>query len=212
MIGCVASELFQLMKPTLQSLSQTYVLFVTLCYLLLHVWEVILWRRSLDACWHDDITADAYNLGQTGGGSLPQSIEKQVHIRGVQDEHNVKQEEENLDKTAATHRQVEAAREHKGIITDTKNPTIELGLLEEEEALITVDNSGQHSKPGENGENHFDQYPVLKQPIWSVPDPGTEMPPMDAFVLSKAMIEVRAEKNVIAVTFANFAFLDFVFN
>ncbi len=124
----------------------------------------------------------------------------------------MKQEEENLDKTAATHRQVEAAREHKGIITDTKNPTIELGLLEEEEALITVDNSGQHSKPGENGENHFDQYPVLKQPIWSVPDPGTEMPPMDAFVLSKAMIEVRAEKNVIAVTFANFAFLDFVLN
>jgi hypothetical protein len=38
------------------------------------------------------------------------------------------------------------------------------------------------------------------------------MPPTDAFVLSKAMIEVRAEKNVIAVTFANFAFLDFVFN
>ncbi|CAK9200431.1 unnamed protein product [Sphagnum jensenii] len=76
----------------------------------------------------------------------------------------------------------------------------------------TVDNSGQHSKPGENGESHFDQYPVLKQPIWSVPDPGSEMPPMDAFVLSKAMIEVRAEKNVIAVTFANFAFLDFVIN
>lgn len=130
----------------------------------------------------------------------------------MQDEDNVKQEEQNLDKTAATHQQVEAAHEDKGIITDTKNPTIELGLLEEEEALITVDNSGQHSKPGENGESHFDQYPVLKQPIWSVPDPGSEMPPMDAFVLSKAMIEVRAEKNVIAVTFANFAFLDFVIN
>jgi hypothetical protein len=38
------------------------------------------------------------------------------------------------------------------------------------------------------------------------------MPPMDAFVLSKAMMEVRAEKNVIVITFANFAFLDFVFN
>jgi hypothetical protein len=101
-------------------------------------------------------------LGQTWGGSLPQSIEKQVDIRGVQDEDNVKQEEQNMDKTAATHQQVEAAHEDKGIITDTKNPTVELGLLEEEEGLITVDNSGKHSKPGENGENHFDQYHVLK--------------------------------------------------
>jgi hypothetical protein len=51
---------------------------------------------------------------------------------------------------------VEAAHEDKGIITDTKNPTVEVGLVEEEEGLITVDNSGKHSKLGENGENHFD--------------------------------------------------------
>jgi hypothetical protein len=50
-------------------------------------------------------------LGQTGGGSLPQSIEKQVDIRGVQDEDNVKQEEQNMDKTTATHQQVEATHE-----------------------------------------------------------------------------------------------------
>jgi len=37
MIGYVASELFQLLKPVLQSFSQTYVLFLTLCYLLLNV-------------------------------------------------------------------------------------------------------------------------------------------------------------------------------
>jgi hypothetical protein len=35
--------------------------------------------------------------------SLLQSIKKQVDIRGVQDEDNVKEEEQNMDKTAATH-------------------------------------------------------------------------------------------------------------
>lgn len=119
--------------------------------------------------------------------------------------------------------QVEAAAHEKegSSITDSIAHTIELVQREEEEeeeeafaaAAAVEKDADQRSKPGENGESHFDQYPVLKQPIWSVPaELGTKMPPLDAFILSKAMIEVRAKKNVIVVTFANFAFMDFVLN
>lgn len=68
------------------------------------------------------------------------------------------------------------------------------------------------SKPGENGESHFGSYPVLRQPIWTVPPAGSEMPPREAFALTPEMIEFRAKKKVIAVTFANYAFMDFVTN
>ncbi len=115
-----------------------------------------------------------------------------------------------------------AAHEKEGSsITDSMAHTIELAQHEEEEeeeeafaaASAVEKGADQRSKPGENGESYFDQYPVLKQPIWSVPAKlGTKMPPLDAFILSKAMIEVRAKKNVIVVTFANFAFMDFVLN
>ena len=74
------------------------------------------------------------------------------------------------------------------------------------------DRVGHQSKPGENGEIYFGSYPVLRQPIWTVPPVGSEMPPREAFALTKEMIEFRAKKNVIAVTFANFAFMDFVIN
>ena len=81
----------------------------------------------------------------------------------------------------------------------------------------TLANNGGHeiggqSKPGENGESHFASYSVLKQPIWTVPPKGSKMPPPEAFALTKEMIDFRAKKKVIAVTFANFAFMDFVLN
>jgi hypothetical protein len=114
--------------------------------------------------------------------------------------------------------QVEAAAHEKegSGITDSLAHTIEPAQHEEEAfaaAAAVEKDANQRSKPGENGESHFDQYPVLKQPIWNVPaELGTKMPPLDAFILSKAMMEVRAKKNVIVVTFANFAFMDFVLN
>ncbi|CAM6082482.1 unnamed protein product [Calypogeia fissa] len=50
----------------------------------------------------------------------------------------------------------------------------------------------------------------LKRKIWEVPPAGSEMPPLADFALRKEIVEFRAEKNVIAVTFANHAFLSFV--
>jgi hypothetical protein len=131
---------------------------------------------------------------------------------------------QNNDRKELDHNEkVEAAAHEKegSSITDSMAHTIELAQHEEEEeeeeafaaASAVEKGADQRSKPGENGESYFDQYPVLKQPIWSVPAKlGTKMPPLDAFILSKAMIEVRAKKNVIVVTFANFAFMDFVLN
>ncbi|CAM6083868.1 unnamed protein product [Calypogeia fissa] len=49
----------------------------------------------------------------------------------------------------------------------------------------------------------------LKRKIWEVPPAGTEMQPLAEFSLRKEMVEFRAEKNIIVVTFANHAFLDF---
>lgn len=71
---------------------------------------------------------------------------------------------------------------------------------------------GRRSKPGRNDETNFGLHPALRQPIWEVPPAGSQLPPRDAFALTKEMIEFRAKKNVIAVTFANFAFMDFVLN
>lgn len=50
----------------------------------------------------------------------------------------------------------------------------------------------------------------LKREIWEVPIAGSVMPPREEFALRKEMVEFRAEKNVIAVTFANYAFVGFV--
>ncbi|KAH9540425.1 hypothetical protein CY35_14G004100 [Sphagnum magellanicum] len=183
--------------------------------------------------------SDRTELGQKQHGAslpLPQSIgEKQeVNDQDVQDdeEENVKkkkkqkeQKEQNL-KQASGDDDDDVQKETSPASSESKqnDDRKELdnnGKREEEEeeeeafaaAAAVEKDADQHSKPGENGESHFDQYPVLKQPIWSVPaELGTKMPPLDAFILSKAMIEVRAKKNVIVVTFANFAFMDFVLN
>jgi len=96
-----------------------------------------------------------------------------------------------------------------------ESPSTRATPAKEESALPPPkENESGHrrSKPGENGEAHFGSYPVLRQPIWTVPPVGSEMPPREAFALTKEMIEFRAKKKVIAVTFANYAFMDFVTN
>ncbi|KAJ7558802.1 hypothetical protein O6H91_04G056400 [Diphasiastrum complanatum] len=55
-------------------------------------------------------------------------------------------------------------------------------------------------------------YELLKRPIWEAPSIDSQMPPLQAFALSKEMVDFRAKKNVIVVTFANHAFLDFALN
>ncbi|KAG6548562.1 hypothetical protein Mapa_010050 [Marchantia paleacea] len=50
----------------------------------------------------------------------------------------------------------------------------------------------------------------LKKPIWVVPSAGSKLPSREAFALRKEMVEFRAKKNVIVVTFANHAFMGFV--
>ncbi|EPS61566.1 hypothetical protein M569_13228, partial [Genlisea aurea] len=47
-------------------------------------------------------------------------------------------------------------------------------------------------------------------PIWQVPPPGSKMPPLETFRLTKEMVQQRVRGNVIVVTFGNFAFMDFI--
>ncbi|CAI5515925.1 unnamed protein product [Closterium sp. Naga37s-1] len=54
--------------------------------------------------------------------------------------------------------------------------------------------------------------PELKRPIWEKPPPGGKVPGKEEFALRREMVEFRAEKNVVVVTFANHAFLEFVLN
>lgn len=53
---------------------------------------------------------------------------------------------------------------------------------------------------------------LLKKPIWERPLAGSTMPPLEVFKLTKEMVDSRANNNVIIVTFANHAFVDFVLN
>ncbi|GJP65581.1 hypothetical protein CLOP_g22455 [Closterium sp. NIES-67] len=54
--------------------------------------------------------------------------------------------------------------------------------------------------------------PELKRPIWEKPPPGGKVPGKEEFALRREMVEFRAEGNVVVVTFANHAFMDFVIN
>ncbi|KAL7159747.1 hypothetical protein ABFS83_01G048600 [Erythranthe nasuta] len=47
-------------------------------------------------------------------------------------------------------------------------------------------------------------------PIWKAPPPGSEMPPLETFRLTKELVQQRVKDNVIIVTFGNFAFMDFI--
>ncbi|KAL3699666.1 hypothetical protein R1sor_017688 [Riccia sorocarpa] len=50
---------------------------------------------------------------------------------------------------------------------------------------------------------------ALMRPVWEVPAAGSGLPPREAFALRKEIVEFRAKKNVIVVTFANHAFMGF---
>ncbi|CAK9144073.1 unnamed protein product [Ilex paraguariensis] len=48
------------------------------------------------------------------------------------------------------------------------------------------------------------------KPIWEFPPPGSKMPPLETFRLTKELVQQRATNNVLIVTFGNFAFMDFI--
>eukprot|EP00250_Pteridium_aquilinum_P008747 c18180_g1_i1 orf=861-2705(-) len=50
----------------------------------------------------------------------------------------------------------------------------------------------------------------LQKPIWEKPPANSAMPPTKVFGLTKQMVASRAQNNLVIVTFANHAFLDFV--
>eukprot|EP00271_Cylindrocystis_brebissonii_P003068 TRINITY_DN1381_c0_g1_i1.p1 TRINITY_DN1381_c0_g1~~TRINITY_DN1381_c0_g1_i1.p1 ORF type:complete len:806 (-),score=111.96 TRINITY_DN1381_c0_g1_i1:970-3264(-) len=54
--------------------------------------------------------------------------------------------------------------------------------------------------------------PLLFGKLWDKPPPDTIMPPIKEFKLRKEMIDARAVNNVVVLTFANHAFLEFVTN
>ncbi|KAJ0631034.1 putative nucleotide-diphospho-sugar transferase [Helianthus annuus] len=46
--------------------------------------------------------------------------------------------------------------------------------------------------------------------IWVAPAPGSKMPPLETFRLTKEMVQERVKDNVIITTFGNYAFMDFI--
>lgn len=48
------------------------------------------------------------------------------------------------------------------------------------------------------------------KPIWEKPPPGSEMPPLETFRLTKELVQERVKDNVIVATFGNYAFMDFI--
>lgn len=46
--------------------------------------------------------------------------------------------------------------------------------------------------------------------IWKVPPPGSKMPPLETFRLTKELVQKRVKDNVIVATFGNYAFMDFI--
>ncbi|KAI7733025.1 hypothetical protein M8C21_029818 [Ambrosia artemisiifolia] len=48
------------------------------------------------------------------------------------------------------------------------------------------------------------------KPIWKAPPPGSKMPPLETFRLTKELVQERVKDNVIVATFGNYAFMDFI--
>lgn len=46
--------------------------------------------------------------------------------------------------------------------------------------------------------------------IWKLPPPGSKMPHLKKFRLTKELVQERVKDNVIVVTFGNYAFMDFI--
>eukprot|EP00268_Persea_americana_P045732 TRINITY_DN4680_c0_g1_i1.p1 TRINITY_DN4680_c0_g1~~TRINITY_DN4680_c0_g1_i1.p1 ORF type:complete len:642 (+),score=107.40 TRINITY_DN4680_c0_g1_i1:255-2180(+) len=72
----------------------------------------------------------------------------------------------------------------------------------------TNDSATQNGFPAPQLKNQS----IWSRPIWEPPPVGTKMPHSKEFQLTKAMVEFRAEDNVIIVTFGNYAFMDFILN
>ncbi|XP_043715361.1 arabinosyltransferase XEG113-like [Telopea speciosissima] len=54
--------------------------------------------------------------------------------------------------------------------------------------------------------------PQRMKPLWELPPPGSKMPPLKTFRLTKELVSDRVKDNVIIVTFGNYAFMDFILN
>ncbi|XP_059639980.1 arabinosyltransferase XEG113 [Cornus florida] len=50
----------------------------------------------------------------------------------------------------------------------------------------------------------------LMKPIWEAPPPGSKMPHLKTFQLTKELVLERVKDNVVIVTFGNYAFMDFI--
>ncbi|KAJ4950209.1 hypothetical protein NE237_027041 [Protea cynaroides] len=64
---------------------------------------------------------------------------------------------------------------------------------------------------GEAPSSSTSKAPRMK-PIWELPPPGSKMPPLKTFRLTKELVGDRVKDNAIIVTFGNYAFMDFVLN
>lgn len=74
-----------------------------------------------------------------------------------------------------------------------------------------LSSKGQHEiKAKEAHKQGLSYSEFLQKPVWERPLPNGKMPPLKFFGLTKQMVASRAQNNVIIVTFANHAFLDFV--
>jgi len=51
---------------------------------------------------------------------------------------------------------------------------------------------------------------VRARPILDVPPRNKKIPPLEAFRLTKELIQKRVKDNIIIVTFGNYAFMDFI--
>ncbi|KAI9083878.1 hypothetical protein K1719_034136 [Acacia pycnantha] len=48
------------------------------------------------------------------------------------------------------------------------------------------------------------------KPVWELPPRNKKMPPLEAFRLTKELVQQRAKDNIIIVTFGNYAYMDFI--
>ncbi|XP_054810602.1 arabinosyltransferase XEG113-like isoform X2 [Prosopis cineraria] len=51
---------------------------------------------------------------------------------------------------------------------------------------------------------------VWIKPVWEVPAHNKNMPPLEAFQLTKELVQQRVKDNIVIVTFGNYAFMDFI--
>ncbi|KAL1552668.1 arabinosyltransferase XEG113-like protein [Salvia divinorum] len=74
----------------------------------------------------------------------------------------------------------------------------------------SASDSSNHVVVGVSPDNTSEHRKESLQPIWKAPAPGSKMPPLETFKLTKELVGKRVKDNVIIVTFGNFAFMDFI--